>query len=290
MDVEDFDWLARVVRARSFSGAAKLEGVAVSTVARRIDALEAALRLRLLDRRPDGVAITPDGSRVLELAEPLLAAADRLRRGAQGMREDAARPMVTVSATEFVVAEFLAPALPLLAATHPLVRVELRAQTDTVSLATRDADLAVRMSYPEGASLLAKKLPRQELGLFGSAAYLAGRDPSVLDLANERLLTYNLSYGPIPEAIWADRAGFGAAVAMTTSSTQALVSAAKVGSGLAILPRPAARKAGLIEVATRFALPVRTPWLLVHRDLRRVREVAAVHRWIVAAFAQASRG
>lgn len=147
----------------------------------------------------------------------------------------------------------------------------------------------VRMSYPEGASLLANKPPRQELGLFGSAAYLTGRNPAKLDLKNERLLTYNLSYGPISEANWAEREGFGGAVAMTTSSTHALVSAAKAGAGLAILPRSAARGSTLIEVATPFALPVRTRWLLVRRDLRRVREVAAVHRWIVAAFAQEHR-
>ena len=66
--------------------------------------------------------------------------------------------------------------------------VDLIVQAQVVSLASRDADIAVRMSRPEGNSLIARKLPEIGQGLFASAAWLGVRDPADIDLAQERLI------------------------------------------------------------------------------------------------------
>src|SRR5688572_20831831 len=89
------------------------------------------------------------------------------------MAQGGAKETVIVSAAEFVVAEILAPALPVLWARRPAVKINLRSQNEVVSLADREADLAVRMSRPDRASLLAKRLHPQRLGLFASRGYLA---------------------------------------------------------------------------------------------------------------------
>jgi DNA-binding transcriptional LysR family regulator len=98
------------------------------------------------------------------------------------------RETVTVSSTEFVIAERLAPALGQLFAASPLVSVDLQSQAHLVSLSARDADLAIRMSRPEGNSLLIRKIGQVDLGLFASATYIAGRAVSAIDLSRERLL------------------------------------------------------------------------------------------------------
>ena len=284
MQTGDLEWLLAIARGGSLSAAAKARGVAVSTAARRLDALETDLKLRLVDRRPDGVRLTADGVRIAALAAPAIDASDRIERAAATMQAVGPLP-VGISATEFVVSEILAPALPRLWAKHRDLSITLQSQAELVSLASRDADLAIRMSRPEGASLMAKKLPTLRLGLFASAAYLAGRKLASLRLSEERLLVYDDSYGRLPELDWVDASGFAHTVALRTGSSRALMAAAEVGAGIALLPAAFARPKGLIEVPAPAVLPGRTPWLIAHRDLRRLPPIRAVHSWIVETFA-----
>ncbi len=37
------------------------------------------------------------------------------------------------------------------------------------------------------------------------------------------------------------------------------------------------------------AMPVRTPWLVIHRDMRSVKQIRIIKSWIVRAFEVASR-
>jgi len=285
VDAADIDLLLGVARAGSLSGAARRLGVAVSTASRRLDALEATLGLRLVDRRMDGARLTPNGERMAALAEPVADGLARLGRAAAAMRRGGDRETVVVSATEFIVSDVLAPALPHLHRAHPGLTIVLRSEASVVSLAAREADVAVRMRRPEGNSLLARKLPEQRLGLFASEAYLGGRAPDSLDLGAERLIVYDDSYGRLPELDWLAAAGAEAAVVVRTGSTRALVTATAAGAGVGLLPLRAGRAAGLVEVPVPFAVPGRAPWLVVHRDLRRLPAVRAVHGWILGAFA-----
>lgn len=284
MDSSDIDLLMSVAQTGSLSGAAKRLDVAVSTVGRRLDALEAVLGLRLVDRRMNGARLTPGGERIAALAEPVAEGLARIGRAAAAMRQGSERESVVVSATEFIVSDVLAPALPRLYEQHPGITVALRSEAAVVSLAAREADVAVRMSRPEGNSLLAKKLPEQRLGLFATTGYLRGRSVASLDLRTERLLVYDDSYGRLPELDWLGAAGLEASVALRTGSTRALVTATAAGAGIGLLPDWTGRLAGLVEIPPPADIPGRAPWLIVHRDLRRLPSIRAVHAWISRAF------
>ncbi|MBY0520781.1 MAG: LysR family transcriptional regulator, partial [Sphingomonas sp.] len=158
MEVQALKTLLDLDRRGSLSAVAKHEDVAVSTIARRLDSLEAALGLRLLDRRANGVRLTVEGQRIAALAEPIVDQAARIDRAAMALKASARGGCVTISATEFVVSEILAPALPDLWRDAPGLAVTLRAQGDVVSLAARAADLAIRMSRPTEPSLVAQKV------------------------------------------------------------------------------------------------------------------------------------
>ncbi len=286
LDPRDLDDLIAVWRAGSLSAAAKRRGVAISTISRRIEALETALKLRLIDRQASGSVLTRQGVEIASAAEPLSAQIDRVARVAEALRGEGTDLPVRLSATEFVISDVLAPALPALFAMRGGFALHLQSQGDVVSLAARDADLAIRMSRPEGASLIARKLPVLRLGFFASHDFLAGRDPATLDLAGQPLLVYDDSYGRLPELDWLDRHGLRGSVAMRTGSTRALATAAKAGAGLAMLAVPIAiRSPELVEIPTPEPLPSRTPWLLVHRDLRKQPSIRLVHRWVLETFA-----
>lgn len=290
MDTDALALLLLLAERQSLSAVARAQNVAVSTVARRLDALEARLGLRLIDRRANGARLTEEGARIAALAAPVVDHAARIGRAAAAMKASAQGGMVTISATELVIAETLAPALPELWAQAPGLAVTLRAQGDVVSLAAREADIAVRMRRPEEPSLIARKIAELATGLFASPAYLAGRDPARVRLSEERLLAYDDSYGRIAEQDWIVVNGLDAAVKLRTGSTRALVMACAAGAGIALLPVGAARRAGLVNVPMPGLPPARQVWLLTHRDLNRMPSIRAAQRWIARAFAQRERG
>lgn len=285
-DPQDLDDLIAIWRAGSLSAAAKRRGVAISTISRRIEALEIALKLRLVDRQAKGTRLTRNGEEIAKAAEPMAEQLARVSRLADGLRSEGGTLPVRLSATEFVISDVLAPALPALWAKGGDFPVHLQSQGDVVSLAARDADLAVRMSRPEGASLIIRKLPMLHLGFFASSDYLGGRDPQQLDLAREKLLIYDDSYGRLPELDWLQSMGLRTSVAMRTGSTRGLMTAALSGAGVALLPNAIARRESeLVEIATASKSPPRMPWLIVHRDLRNQPSIRMVHRWVLETFA-----
>lgn len=289
MQWSDLVPLLAVARRGSLGAAARELRVAPTTVGRRLEALQQALGLRLIERDLEGVRLTAHGLRMVELAEQVEDRATALERAAIELRQEGLA-IVRVSATEIVIADILAPALEPLLARAPALKVELTASAEVVSLARRDADLAVRMVRPEGQSLLTRKLATIRLGLFASRRYLARRRPAELMLTQERLLGYDDSYGPIPEVRWIEQTGLASALVLRTSSTRALLAAAHAGVGVAMLPvMLAKRDASLVEVPAPRPLPARTPWLVLHPDLRGVPAIRAVASWIVQTFAQASR-
>lgn len=285
MDVQALRTLLDLDRRGSLSAVATHADVAVSTIARRLDSLEAALGLRLLDRRANGVRLTAEGQRIAALAGPIVDQAARIDRAAAALKASAHGGSVTISATEFVVSEILAPLLPDLWRAAPDLTVTLRAQGEVVSLAAREADLAIRMSRPTEPSLIAQKIGEVPLGCFASPAWLDGRDSSMIGLSDAQLLIYDDSYGRIAELDWVAAQGLTGAVMLRSGSTRALINACAAGGGVALLPVRAAGRAGLVTVKVPFALPPRQVWLLTHRDIRRLPAIRAAHRWIERAFA-----
>lgn len=287
LDPQDLGDLIAIRDAGTLSAAAKARGVAVSTVSRRIETLEAALGLPLVDRRADGVRLTQEGLAIADAAAPISEQLLRVKRVAESLRDGVKSAPIRISATEIMISDVLAPALDQLWAAGADFPVHLQSQAAVVSLAGRDADLAIRMARPEGASLYARRLAEIRLGLFASRDYLADRSPDALDLHAERLLIYDDSYGRLPELEWVARHGLAEAVAMRTGSTRGLLTAAMAGAGIAMLPIPfAAREPDLVEIASPFTIPSRQPWLLVHRDLRRLPSIKLVQKWIVSTFAR----
>jgi len=286
LDPQDLGDLIAIRDAGTLSAAAKVRGVAVSTVSRRIETLEAALGLQLVDRRTDGARLTGAGLAIAEAASPIAEQMRRVERVAESLRQGGKTVPVRISATEFVISDVLAPRLNRLWQMGADFPVHLQSQADVVSLAGRDADLAIRMVRPEGASLYARRLADIRLGLFAADEYLAGREPEAIDLKAERLLIYDDSYGRLPELGWVTRHGLSDAVVMRTGSTRGLLAAALSGAGIALLPVPFARRTGtLIEIPTPSSLPSRQPWLIVHRDLRSLPAIRLAQKWVAQAFA-----
>ncbi|MCC7272390.1 MAG: LysR family transcriptional regulator, partial [Alphaproteobacteria bacterium] len=169
----DWDgWRAVLLMARqgTLASAAAALGVDPTTAARRLRRLEEAVGLRLFERQ--GTRLRPTAACLgllprIETAETELLAAERsFGPGAPGPART-----LRLTAVAFMVDHLLAPALPELLAGRRL-RVELQADNRNLSLARREADLAVRLGRPDPPQASA-----QRLGDVPYAVYAAvGRD------------------------------------------------------------------------------------------------------------------
>ena len=284
-DATDLDALVALARHGTLSAAAKRRGVAVSTLSRRIEAAEIRLGLKLVDRRARGARLTEAGAHIAAAAAPLSGQLDRVAQLAAALAAGAVLRPVRLSATEFIVSDVLAPQLPALLGGPTPIAVELRSEADVVSLAARDADIAVRMIRPTGASLMIRKQRPVTLSLYVSRAYLGPRAPGALDLAAEALLAYDDSYGALPETAWIAAAGLSQRVVLRSGSTRALLTATLAGAGIALLPDViASRHADLVALTGTPRIPPRTPYITWHRDLGHDPHIRRVADWASACF------
>lgn len=257
-----------VLETGSLSAAARLLDLTQPTVARHVDALEAALACQLFLRSPHGLAPTEAADALRPHAATMAATAAALRRTASGVGATP-RGTVRITASDVVGIEVLPPILAGIRARYPGLAIEL-ALTDAVEdLLRRDADIAVRMVAPRQEALVARRVGDIPLGLFGHPDYLArkGIPGTEADLGHHDLIGYDKET-PALRALVARmpvlrRDDF----ALRADSNVAQLAAIRAGLGLGGAQVPLGRRYGLTRVLADevdLALPV---WLVVHEDL-----------------------
>ena len=141
-----------VARLGTISLAGERLGIEHSTVSRRIDRLEAKLKVVLFDRRRSGYSLTDAGNALIphaEKMESVLLAAVEESLGLADFIEGTVR----VGTPEAFGINVLAPSLARLRQTHPGLNVELMAQPQFPSLATREAEILVPRDPPAVAGM-----------------------------------------------------------------------------------------------------------------------------------------
>lgn len=130
-----------VGRRMSVTLAAEDLSLTQSAVSRQINALEEQLGVRLLVRKPRGVAFTAEGERLFRSADgalqQLLDVLGEIRRGGS-------RQAVTVTASMGVAGLWLLPRLGRLQQAHPDIELRLAASNAVVDLRDGEHDLAIR--------------------------------------------------------------------------------------------------------------------------------------------------
>lgn len=272
LDWDDLRVFVALARAGSLSAAARELRVSHATVGRRIAALEEALGRPLFDRRADGYVLTAEGAGVLELAADMEERAQGiLRRTGQ---EAGLTGTVRLTAPEPLAERFLIPRLAALHRRHPGIALEVVSDPRSLSLAKREADLAVRIARPQEGELVTRRLASLAYGVYaaphGDTSAWVGLDDSLAHL---------------PEAKWLARHAAGARLVLRANTLTGQLAAARAGFGKALLPRWFAdEEGGLIALPPPAPPPVREAWLVVHPDLKDVPRVRAVIDVVVAAF------
>ncbi|MYN40042.1 LysR family transcriptional regulator [Duganella sp. FT109W] len=186
-----------VAELRSLTKAAIHLEMAVSSVSRKIDALEAELGARLLLRSSRQVIVTDAGERFLPRARNILA---ELADGKNAVQELDSEPrgLLTVTAPAAFGRLHVAPAMAAFLQRHPLIEVDLHVSDDVVDLSARRVDVAVRAGVLPASDLVATRLAGMNRVVSASPAYLErhGWPQKPEDLLDHQCLTVNGRVAP----------------------------------------------------------------------------------------------
>ncbi|WP_323123508.1 LysR family transcriptional regulator [Burkholderia alba] len=259
-----------VLREGSLSGAARALDITQPTAGRHVAALEAALGVTLFTRSPAGLLPTEAALALRGHAEAMESTAASLERAAAGYGEGV-RGIVRISASEVIGVEVLPPIVGRLRARHPALKIELVLTNRVQDLLRREADIAVRMTRPQQAQLVARRIGRIELGLHAHRDYLArhGTPRSLGDLADHAVIGYDQPT-PFIREIAKRVPGFERVnFAFSTDSDLAQLALIRSGTGIGgCQVRLAQRDAALVRVLPKaFAAQMET-WITMHEDLR----------------------
>src|SRR6188508_3406489 len=167
LEVADLPLILALSREKTLAGAAEELGVDLSTVFRRLNALEKRLRVRLFDRSARGYQLTAAGIRAADTAERVeteLLALDREITG----RDQQLSGVVRVTASETFSYAVLPPLFAQFHALHPRIRVVLSIDNRVMDLSRREADVALRVRRPTDPDLFGRKLTDVAWAFFGA--------------------------------------------------------------------------------------------------------------------------
>lgn len=275
MNWDDIRYLVALYREGSIAAVARRFGVDQTTVSRRLKAVESQLGSRLFERHQGRWTASAAGQAILAKAveiEEQIASLVRLSETAGG---DIAG-VVRITALDFVARDFLMPGLGSLLEAHPALDIELVTTDQSLSLARREADIALRFSRPPDGNLVIRRLAGIPFGV-----YLSRHQPP----AAASWVAYDHNLAELPESRWLAQHQPHASIRFRNNSLNSLLDAARLGLGKAILPvHMAERQPELQPWQDAGVILERDLWLVIHPESRQTPKIRAVNDWIVDRF------
>jgi DNA-binding transcriptional LysR family regulator len=273
---DDLQVFLAIARAGRISAAARRLDVEHTTVSRRLAALEAELGVPLFYRTAAGYVPTPHGHNVLSSAEAMESAAIAVAARAREKSAAIAGRVRLALPPEFA-SHWLAPKLADFRTVYPQIELQVLVGTRQRNLWRGEAELAVQSPRPPQRGLVTIRIARTALALYAAKALVGSgriRISGSESLHNLSLLTYTSSFDMLQDAKWFQTLRASSAVSLTTNSTHALLSAARAGAGVAVLPKFVARAHhDLVVVSDNVA--EQDVWLITHPEFRRDPKVRA---------------
>jgi len=284
MSSQGFDWndvrcFLEVARLGSTLAASRSMRVHQTTVARRVEALEQALGVRLFDRSVARYVLNQAGNDLLPFAEAVETASAAFGERAE-LNVRRRRQIVRITTSDVLANLILTPVLPNFAAAHPEVQVHTVIDDRRLDLAKGEADLALRVGTPpEDAELIARKLADAAWGIYCSKAYADrhGCPAEPRELRTHALLGFEGALDSAPAGQWIRRFGADAIPAGQSNNLVNHLNAIKAGLGVGALPRiEGDRHADLHLCVPRMEGASQVIWLVMRPEAREDQAVRAL--------------
>ena len=275
MNWDDIRYVVALYREGSISAVARQFRVDKTTVTRRLKAMEGQLGTTLFERHQGRWTATTSGQAVLAKALEIEEQIASLVRISETAGEDVSG-VVRVTALDFVAKDFLMPGLTKLLDRYPALRIELVTSDQSLSLARREADIALRFSRPQDGNLIIRRVANIPFSIYVSADHLP----------DERCwVAYDHNLADLPESRWLSEHQPDATIRFRNNSLTCLLDAVRLGLGKAILPvHMAAQYKDLQRWQETSVVVERDLWLVIHPESRNAPKIKVVGDWIVEMF------
>jgi DNA-binding transcriptional LysR family regulator len=277
IDLNELALFLRVADTGSFTRAARDLGVPTSTVSRAVARLEEKLDVRLLHRTTRRVALTADGSTLVDsTAGPLATIRDAAAELAD--RRDEPHGVLRITAPGDLVEPIVADSVARYVARYPEVRVEVELTSRVVDIVREGFDVAVRAGKLEDSSLTARKIGEMDLELYASPAYIArrGQPKSAADLTSHDLVLFRPRDG---STVWKLDGPDGpvtieARGRISGGDFNFILAAIRAGGGIGLLPSVVAlynaQSPGIVRVLPKYKSTAAGALHLVYASTRHV--------------------
>ena len=230
----------RVVETGSFSKAAVEFATTQPTVTKQVAAVEARLKVRLLNRNTRGVSLTEPGALYYEKCKSIVREVEEADNVVR-MRQSQAQGLLRIGTSVAFGRRVVVPLALEFMAQHPQVQVDLSFEDRYSDLVATGLDLAVRMGKLADSSLGARHLGMNPWVLVASPRYLKkhGVPKRPSDLSGHNALIYSSVQG---DDVWRFQSPRGEAVTVPVSgrlrsnNLSAVLAAARAHLGVAALP------------------------------------------------------
>ncbi|MHA6298047.1 LysR family transcriptional regulator [Devosia sp. CAU 1758] len=267
MQLTDLSIIAALESAGTFTGAARVLGVAHTTVSRKLKDLEAHFGARLADRRDDGVVLTTEGERLLESARRIEAELACLERDITGRdhRLTGHIKLTTVDA----LAWLYMPTLSRFRARHPQIDLAVEIGSELRNLSRREAEVALRATNSPDDHLFGRKLGQLDFYPYARADLAA--DPAAMPW-----LEYGNRDCSQPASRWLRRAHPSVRPQAAVPTPLMMLRAVECGLGAGLVPAVLAEQAAdLVILSDDVAFSIGI-WMLTPMELRQTARIRAL--------------
>lgn len=287
LEWDDLRHFLAIARHRTLSGAARALGVQQSTMGRRLEALEARVGAKLLQKTPAGFVLTEVGEAILGNVERIESESLIVERVITG-KDMRLEGSIRLTAVENFTVRLLTPILAKFQEKYPGITLELVTDTRLLSLTKREADVAVRFARFTQQDLAVRKVAEVAFGVYASRAYLEryGAPNFAEGAPSHRIILALEDLMSTPHMTWFSELTRRASLALRSNSSATHVAAAEADMGICCVPRYFGDTARLNRIETSPPAPLIELWMGVHNDIRHMPRIREITNFIAAGLKQ----
>lgn len=281
LDWNDLHIFSSVAQHGSLGAAARALGVNHTTVARRVQALETQLGVRLFRRSAAGYVLTESGQQLRADMAPIQESVANVERRLAGM-DLRLTGTLRVSTTDTLALSVLMPHISAFHAEHPQIDVTLSVSNTLISLSHRDADVAIRPARKPPDTLVGRRVSGVAFAIYGASR--PAKRATLEQLAQQPWIGLDDSLSETSVGRWLRSDLSHASFALRVDSFVAARDAVASGLGIAALPCYLGdQSAQLFRLTAPLPQLATELWILTHKDLRQAARVRAFTQFMARA-------
>ncbi len=274
-DWDDYRFFLSVAEHGTLKSAAAALKVNLSTVLRRINALEKKMGARLFDRSHDGFILTHAGNIMKEHAETMQHSVIELMRKVKDTDRQAGG-VIKLATTDSLFQNWLGPLVKDFREQHADIYFEFLVSPRNIKLEKYEADIAISVGNIRPDYMIGRKLMDVHYRFYGLASLYSDKAPisDMEQLKKLPIMHMNSDFAHQPFYKWHKTHVTNNSTFNSTDHFTIMHQMTRLGLGVGLLPHYLGDNDS--DLATLFTLPEEASkelWIMTHPDLRNVSRI-----------------